>query len=106
MTTNYEKMCDWEIQKSAYLVLKAKQLGMHLDGYGELAVNSNSGNTYLWLEDYNFSLFMPINCELTDEDVFVNYFDHITGNEIEEQLSEFSSIDEINKWISTLETKN
>ena len=106
MTTNFENMCDWEIQKGAYLILKAKQLGMNLNSYGELAVNPNSGYTYLWLEDYSFSLFMPIWCELTDEDVFVNYFDHITGNEIEEQLSEFSSIDEINKWVSTLETKN
>jgi len=106
MTTNFEKMCDWEVQKGAYLILKAKQLGMNLDGYGELSVNPNSGYTYLWLEDYNFSLFMPISCELTDEEVYVNYFDHITGNEIEQALTEFAGINEINNWISTLETKN
>ncbi len=103
MTTNFETMCPWEIEKAAYLILKAKQLGMDLNSYGELSVNKNSGNTYLWLEDYPFTLFMPINCELIDEDVFVNYFDSETGEETDQALSDFSGINEIYEWVSSLE---
>lgn len=103
MTTNFENMCPWEIEKAAYLILKAKQLGMDLNSYGELSVNKNSGYTYLWLEDYPFSLFMPINCDLIEEDIYVNYFDSETGQETEESLANFSDIDEIHNWVSQLE---
>lgn len=33
-------MCDWERRKALYLVNVAGQLGMDLEGYGEVAVNA------------------------------------------------------------------
>lgn len=43
---------------AAKLIQKAAKLGMDLGGYGELAYNSTYGNTYLWLEDYPFTLYI------------------------------------------------
>lgn len=43
---------------AARLIQKAAKLGMDLDGYGFLDYNSSYGNTYLWLEDYMFTLYI------------------------------------------------
>ena len=47
-----------EIRKAALLIVRADELGMDLGGYGEAAVNKSSGNVYLWLEDYPFTLYV------------------------------------------------
>lgn len=47
METNYNKMCKWELEKAIFLQKTAVDLGMDLTGYGEVAVNKNSGYTYL-----------------------------------------------------------
>lgn len=106
MHTNFETMTGWEIEKASYLVLTAKELGMKLDSYGELSVNSSSGYTYLWLENYDFTLYMPINCDLKKEWVYVLYTDSITGIETEESLAEFDLFNDITKWIKTLQKQN
>lgn len=106
MHTNFETMTGWEIEKASYLVLTAKKLGMKLDCYGELSVNSSSGYTYLWLENYDFTLYMPINCDLKKEDVYVLHTDSITGEETEESLKWFNVFNDITKWIKTLQTQN
>lgn len=93
------KMCGWERQKAMYLIQIAEQLGMEIDSYGELGVNPNSGNTYLWLEDYQFCLYMPINCELTKSDIWVNYSSPENGEEFEIQLSK-KSLSELEGWAS------
>ena len=52
-------MCNWERKKAIYLMeIAENKLNMNLSNYGEIAVNQNSGYTYLWLEDYNFTLYM------------------------------------------------
>lgn len=43
---------------AAKLIQKAAKLGMDLDGYGFLDYNDRFGNTYLWLEDYMFTLYI------------------------------------------------
>lgn len=106
MHTNFETMTSWEIEKAAYLTLTAKELGMRLDSYGELSVNSSSGYTYIWLEDYEFSLYMPINCELQRKDIYVNYSDPITGEETEESLEHFESLKDINEFIKSIQNEN
>ena len=106
MKTNYEKMTSWEIEKASYLILTAKKLGMDLCTYGEVAVNQYSGHTYLWLEDYNFTLFMPINCDLKRDDVYVLHTDFETGEETEESLKQFQTLNEIEEWISFTEFSN
>jgi hypothetical protein len=102
MTTNYDQMTDWEIEKASYLILTAKGLGMKLDGYGEVSVNPNSGYTYIWLEDYGFSLYMPINCDLQRKDVYVLLNDYETGEEIDESLEHFESLKDIYEFINTI----
>ena len=107
MNCELQKMCDWERKKAIYLLNVAENyLNMDTSGYGELSVNQNSGYTYLWLEDYNFTLFMPINCKLQINDVYVLYSDLDTGIETENSLNEFNNINEIYKWIDSINEKN
>ena len=79
---------------------------MKLNGHGEIAVNQSSGYTYLWLEDYPFTLFMNISCELTEDDVYVLYSDSYNGDETEQYLSMFESLKDIYNWVKTLENQN
>jgi hypothetical protein len=99
MHTNFETMTSWEIEKAAYLVLTAKELGMNLNSYGELSVNPNSGYTYIWLENYDFCLYMPIICDLKRDDIYVLHTDSETGKETEESLIHFESTEDIEEWI-------
>ena len=103
MKLDFTKLEGWELTKAIYLIQKAKELGMSLDGYGEIAVNPNSGYTYLWSEDYPFTLYMPINCQLSNDDVYVMYTDSDNGDEVEKPLSEFNDIDEIYTWVAMIE---
>jgi hypothetical protein len=97
-------MCAWERKKAVFLMNTAENyLNMDLSGHGLLDVNQNSGYVYLWLEDYNFCLFMPINCKLQIEDIYVLHSSLEDGTETEEILSNFSNIDEINDWIEKIE---
>ena len=105
MNYKLDTMGSWERSKSCFLIETAQNLGMNVSGYGELAVNPNSGYTYLWLEDYSFTLYMPISCELKKSDVYVLWTNPETGEEIEESLSEFSDLDDIYNWIETLEAE-
>ena len=101
MKYNFETMCDWELDKANFLIQTARQLGMNLQSYGEVSVNQNSGYTYLWSEDYPFSLFMPISCDLIREDVYVIYTSE-DGEEIEESLYHFEDLDAIMYWVDKL----
>jgi hypothetical protein len=102
MNTNFDKMVVWEQQKAAFLLSSALQLGMQIDGYGELSVNNSSGYTYLWLEDYPFTLAMPIHCDLIKNDVIVLWTNFDNGEEEEESLSAFSSVEDIFNWVEQL----
>lgn len=105
MKANFEKMTKWELEKAMYILVQAKELGMDMAGYGELDVNPNSGYTYLWLEDYDFSLFMPINCDLKRKDVYMLYTDFETGEETEESLEHFENIEDIYEFINTIKNE-
>jgi hypothetical protein len=97
-------MCNWERKKAIYLMNVAEnELNLDLDGYGEIGVNQNSGNVYLWIENFNFSLFMPINCELQLSDIYVHYFNFETGEESEKLLTDFDNIKDIYNWIDKIE---
>lgn len=105
MTTNYDTMTSWEIEKGSYLILTAKELGMNLNSYGQVSVNEYSGYTYIWLEDYEFTLYMPINCNLIREDVYVLYTDMETGQEHDESLIQFSTLKDIKEWIKDIQNE-
>ena len=93
MDLNFEKLCGWERTKAIYLVQVANDLDMDLTGYGEIGVNPNSGNTYLWLEDYSFTLYMHISCELVKSDIWAIWTDLDNGDETEISLN-----DNIHHW--------
>lgn len=101
MTYNFDTMGDWEKRKACFLINTALDLRMNLDGYGELSVNTTSGYTYLWLEDYNFTLYMPINCKITKAHVYALYTDPETGEEIETSIAGMG-LCEIEKWVNKL----
>jgi len=102
MEIKLNNMCKWERQKAIYLLEVAEGLGMDTSGYGELAVNKNSGYTYLWLEDYSFTLYLPINCELTKKDVMLIWTNSDNGNEEETELNN-KSLDDCYKWVEEQE---
>ena len=104
MEIDFKKMCDWEMQKATFLLFTAQRLQMDVKSSGSiLSVNENSGYTYLWCEDYNFTLYMPINCELSKGDVYVLWTNSETGEEIECILSEFHNLQDIQNWANELE---
>ena len=53
-----QHMTSNQARKMALLIIKAAEMEMDLSGYGETAVNPHSGNVYLWLEDFPFTLFI------------------------------------------------
>lgn len=93
-----ENMVTWERKKAVYLMEVAEDLGMDTSSYGTLAVNPNSGYTYLWLEDYNFTLYMEINCKLCRDDVWVSIYNFDNGDEAETELGNMD-MEEIQEWI-------
>lgn len=100
--TKLNSMCDWERSKALFLVNVATNLNMDLTGYGEIAVNSTSGYTYLWLEDYPFTLYMPINCELSKSAVMLSWFNSDDGNEEETPLNS-KTLSDCLAWAGSLQ---
>lgn len=100
-----DKMVDWERKKAIYLLGVAEDLGMDTSDYGVLAVNPNSGYTYLWLEDYSFTLYMPINCELKKSDVCALWTNPEDGEEIETDLSVHPTLEDLETWADDLYAK-
>jgi hypothetical protein len=49
-----------DLAKAGKLLAFGGEIGMDLSGYGILDVNLASGNVYMWLEDYNFCLFIGL----------------------------------------------
>lgn len=98
MEANYNNMGKWELEKAIFLQKIAVDLGMDVSGFGMADVNKNSGYTYLWLEDYQFTLYMPISCQLIKTDVWALWTNPEDGEEIEMQLEEKTSLSELEKW--------
>lgn len=100
--SNLNDMCEWEQDKALFLIKVAKSLGMNTKSYGDLAVNPNSGYTYLWLEDYSFTLYMPINCELNKDDVYALWSSPEDGEEVEFKLTESTTLEDLELWAKKL----
>jgi len=72
-------LCSNATRKIGLLITKASDLGMDLSGYGFADENTNSGNVYLWLEDYNFTLYIG----LGSDTVYALWTNPEDGEEIE-----------------------
>ena len=97
-------MGGWEQKKALYLLQQALELCIEI-GYGELAVNQSSGYTYLWLEYYPFTLYMPINCDLSVDDIWAMWTNPEDG-EVEEIPLGKNSLSDLYNWVKTLEEQN
>ena len=102
LMANFSKLCQWEQDKVLFLCLVARDLEMNISGYGIIDVNPNSGYTYLWLEDYMFTLYMPISCELKKADVWASWTDSYDGREEEMRLTPNTSLRDLEMWADNL----
>jgi hypothetical protein len=98
MTINFDNFKGYDLSKAIYLIQTARNLGMDLRGAGKIEVNNKTGYTDLILDDYGFTLYMPIDCRLNENDVWVLFIDLDNGEEHEERLSNFSDLEEIEEW--------
>ena len=101
--TELNNMGEWERKKALYLIQTAESLGMDTTGYGMLGVNPNSGYTYLWLEDYIFTLYMPISCELIKTDIGALWSNPEDGEEKGIILKENTTLQDLENWSQKLE---
>jgi hypothetical protein len=88
------KMCANELRKAGLLLVKASSLGMDVSGYGMLDVNLNSGNVYLWLEDYDFCLYIG----LGSDDVVACWSSPEDGREEFYTLEDCTSLHTLEDW--------
>lgn len=95
------KLSNNPMRKVALLITKASDLGMDLSIYGSADENPNSGNVYLWLEDYPFTLFI----NLGSDEIYASWFDHYTGNEVETAIGNMS-LTELEAWAMELENES
>lgn len=106
MEYKLENMGSWERQKACFLINTAEDLEMNLESYGFVDVNNNSGYTYLWSEDYNFSLYMPINCKLKKTDIYALWSCSECGQEEDTQLKTTDELNDIEERINEIETEH
>ena len=72
-----QNLCSNALRKVALLITKASDLGMNISGYGEAGENQTSGNVYLWLEDYPFTLYIG----LGSDTIYANWTNTNNGEE-------------------------
>ena len=105
METKYDNMVKWETEKAIFLQKIAVDLGMDVTGYGMVDVNKNSGYTYLWLEDYPFTLYMPISCKLKKSNVVALWTNSEDGEEITKDLTAGTTLAQLEAWSEKLDKK-
>jgi hypothetical protein len=90
-------LCSNATRKIGLLIAKASELGMDVGGYGFADENTSSGNVYLWLEDYSFTLFIGLGSD-TIYALWTNFND---GEEIETEVEE-KSLQDLWDWANAL----
>jgi len=90
-----------ERNKLNLLMNKARNLGMDTSGYGQGAVNEYSGNVWVWLEDYPFTLYIP---PCGDDDIYAVWIDPYDGEE-HEVLAQDKTLAQLIAWCDSLETE-
>jgi hypothetical protein len=76
-------LCSNATRKIGLLIVAASQLGMDVSGYGYADENRHSGNVYLWLEDYDFTLYIA----LGSDDIWASWFNpEISANVDETEI--------------------
>jgi hypothetical protein len=99
MEINNKNLGNKQLRKIALLMTKASDLGMNLSSYGFADENQNSGYTYLWLEDYPFTLFMASN----SEEVWACWSNPEDGEETVTNVIDEMTLDNLYDWVADLE---
>ena len=95
-----QDLCSNALRKTALLITKASDLGMNISGYGEIGENPNSGNVYLWLEDYPFCLYIG----LGSDTIYANWNNPNNGEEEDIDIEAMPLFD-IESWAYKLENE-
>ena len=99
MNIEYKDMVTNEQRKAVKLQQTALDLDIPLDECIEIGVNQNSGHTWLFHYDYNFTLYIPIR----SDDVWVLTTDNMSGEEFEEELETIGiDTDLIEAWANKI----
>lgn len=94
-------LCANALRKVALLITKASEIGMDVSGYGEASENPNSGNVYLWLEDYSFTLLIGP----CGPDTIYALWSNPEDGEEEEIEAAGMSLSDLEEWTQDLEEK-
>ena len=94
-------LCSNATRKIGLLITKASDLGMDIGGYGEASENTSSGNVYLWLEDYSFTLYIG----LGSDTIYASWSNPIDGEEEEVEVGSMS-LDDLWTWANGLYDKS
>jgi hypothetical protein len=86
------------MRKIGLLITKAAELGMDVGGYGFADENQMSGNVYLWLEDYPFTLFIG----LGSDDIQALWTNSNDGEEVEISVGDMNLYG-LCQWVNGLE---
>jgi hypothetical protein len=90
-------LCSNATRKIGLLITAASDLGMDISGYGFADENQNSGNVYLWLEDYPFTLYIG----LGSDDIYASWSNPENGDEEEIAIAGMSLTD-LDAWATDL----
>ena len=95
----HQNLCANATRKVALLITKASSLGMDISGYGYAGENPNSGNVYLWLDDYTFMLFIDLS---GDDEIQAIWTDSYNGDE-ETRSASNATLRELETWAAYLD---
>jgi hypothetical protein len=90
-------LCSNALRKVGLLITKASELGMDLDGFGEIAENQSNGNVYLWNDDDSFTLFI----DLGSDTIWACWYNFYNG---EEEIIDSTNMTlyQIEEWANNL----
>ena len=90
-------------KNAGLLLIKAAELGMTMtDSYGELGYNDTYGNTYLWIEYYQFTLLIND----YDDTIKALYTCFIDGTETEFYIDENTDLETLETWAENLSNES
>jgi hypothetical protein len=90
-----------EKRKIQLLTNKARNLGMDTEGRGEGAVNEYSGNVWIFLLEYPFTLYIP---PCSYDEIYASWF-NFNGGEHHEMPVQGKSLDQLIEWCISLQTE-
>lgn len=90
-------LCSNATRKIGLLITKASDLGMDISGYGMADENTSSGNVYLWLEDYSFTLYIG----LGSDTIYASWSNPIDGEEEDIEVGSMS-LEDLWSWANNL----